>query len=183
VPLAEQVPSLVLLGVDPGLRVTGYGLVLSNNGTLSALDYGAFRTQPGDHAARLLQIYTGVSGLLGQWHVDELAVEQQFVAINVSSAFAVGEARATVMLAAALSGVPIFQYTPAEVKQAVTSYGRGGKEQVQEMVRLQLGLERVPQPVDAADALALAICHAALRAQRERMASYGVHRGRQAGKP
>lgn len=161
--MPQRPSSLTLLGIDPGLRVTGYGLILWNGGSLSALDYGVFRTRPGDHAPRLLQIYEGICGLLNQWHVDEVAIEKQFVALNVSSAFAVGEARAAAMLAAALRGAPVFEYTPAAVKQAVTSYGRGDKEQVQEMVRLQLGLEQVPRPSDAADALALAICHSAMR--------------------
>lgn len=104
-----------------------------------------------------------MTALLEDWRVDEFAVERQFVALNASSAFAVGEARAASIVAAALAGIPVFEYTPAEVKQAVTSYGRSGKAQVQEMVRLQFGFERTPEPADAADALAIAICHAALR--------------------
>lgn len=153
----------VLLGIDPGLRVTGYGLILDSGNGLSLLEYGAIRTKAGDHPARLLEIYEGVGRLLAQWRVDDLAIEKQFVAVNASSAFAVGEARAVAIMTAALAGVPVFEYTPAEIKQAVTSYGRSGKEQVQEMVRLQFGLAEAPQPADAADALAIAICHNALR--------------------
>lgn len=153
----------MLLGIDPGLRVTGYGLVLLRGNALTHLAHGAFRTRSGDHPARLLEIHRGLSTLLGDWRVDEMAVEKQFVALNASSAFAVGEARAVAIVAAALAGLPVFEYTPAEIKQAVTSYGRSGKGQVQEMVRLQFGFDHIPEPVDAADALAIAICHAALR--------------------
>jgi len=153
----------VLLGIDPGLRITGYGLLTLHGGALAHLDHGSIRTRSGEHAPRLLQIHSAIAALLERWQVDELAIETQFVALNPSTAFAVGEARAACMLAAAMAGVPVFQYTPTEVKQAVTSFGRSGKDQVQEMVRMQFGLERVPEPADAADALAAAICHAALR--------------------
>jgi len=160
----------VLLGIDPGLRITGYGLLTLHAGALAHLDHGSIRTRPGEHATRLLQIHSAVAALLEKWEVDELAIEKQFVALNPSSAFAVGEARAVCILAAAMAGVPVFEYTPTEVKQAVTSFGRSGKDQVQEMVRMQFGLERAPEPADAADALAAAICHAALR-ERPRVMS------------
>ncbi|MGI8551961.1 MAG: crossover junction endodeoxyribonuclease RuvC, partial [Dehalococcoidia bacterium] len=110
-----------------------------------------------------LEIYERIGKLIVQWHVDELAVEKQFMALNAASAFAVGEARAVAIIAAALAGIPVFEYTPAEVKQAVTNYGRSSKQQIQEMVRLQFGLAQAPQPADAADALAIAICHSAMR--------------------
>jgi crossover junction endodeoxyribonuclease RuvC len=155
--------SEVLLGIDPGLRVTGYGLVAVQAGNLAHLDHGAIRTRLGDHAARLLEIFRGVTALLTRWSVNELAIEKQFVALNASSAFAIGEARAVCILAAAIAGVPVFEYTPTEVKQSVTSYGRSAKGQVQEVIRMQLGLRESPEPLDAADALAAAVCHAALR--------------------
>jgi crossover junction endodeoxyribonuclease RuvC len=155
----------VLLGIDPGLRVTGYGLLSQYQGTLTHLEHGSIRTRPGQHASRLLEIHNAVSALIRQWQVDELAIEKQFVALNPTSAFAVGEARAVCMLAAAMAGIPVFEYAPTEVKAAVTSFGRSGKDQVQEMVRLRFGLRQVPEPADAADALAAAICHAALRAR------------------
>ena len=161
--LSPQSSGLVLLGIDPGLRVTGFGLILKSGQALTHLDHGAVRTHPGDHPARLLEIYENLGRLLTQWRVDEFAIEKQFMAVNASSAFAVGEARAAAIMSAALAGVPIFEYTPAEVKQAVTSYGRSSKEQIQEMVRMQFGLRLAPQPADAADALAIAICHAAMR--------------------
>jgi crossover junction endodeoxyribonuclease RuvC len=155
--------ALVLLGIDPGLRVTGYGVALLSGGSVTHLGHGAIRTRTGDHPARLLEIHRGVTALLADWRVDELAIETQFVAVNASSAFTVGEARAVSIVAAALAGVPVFEYSPAQVKQAVTSYGRSSKGQIQEMVRLQFGFQQAPEPEDAADALAIAICHAALR--------------------
>jgi crossover junction endodeoxyribonuclease RuvC len=157
----------VLLGIDPGLRVTGYGIIRVTGPSLCYLGHGAIRTANGGHAGRLLQIHETIRSLLELWLVDEVAIEKQFVALNASSAFAVGEARAAAMLAGALAGVPVVEYTPAEVKQAVTSYGRSGKAQIQEMVRLHFGWTEPPQPADAADALAIAICHAARRALPE----------------
>lgn len=165
-PSADPPAGLIVLGVDPGLRITGYGLIVHGEGSPIHLDHGVFRTRAGDHAARLLEIFEGIRALLDRWNVDEMAVEKQFVAVNASSAFAVGEARAAAIIAAASAGIPVSEYTPAEVKQAVTSYGRSGKEQVQEMIRLQFGLAAAPQPADAADALAIAVCHAALRGMR-----------------
>ncbi|HET9320912.1 MAG TPA: crossover junction endodeoxyribonuclease RuvC [Bryobacteraceae bacterium] len=160
-----QVPevSRILLGIDPGLRVTGFGLVACEPAGLSRLHHGAIRTTAPDRPGRLVQIYRCICDLLDNWTVEEVALEKQFVAINPSSAFAIGEARAVAMLAVAQRGIPIFEYAPAEIKQSVTSYGRGTKQQIQEMVRLQFGLSAPPQPVDAADALAIAICHAARR--------------------
>jgi len=151
----------ILLGIDPGLRVTGYGIVSTEHGLLRCPTYGAIRTSPGEHSGRLLEIYEQIRRLLGLWNVEETAIEKQFVALNVSSAFAVGEARAAALLACAQAGIPVTEYTPTEVKQAVTSYGRSGKPQIQEMVRLHFGWPEPPQPADAADALAIAICHAA----------------------
>lgn len=155
--------ALVLLGIDPGLRITGFGVALLNGSSVTHLGHGAIKTRAGSHPVRLLEIHRGVTALLADWRVDELAIETQFVALNASSAFTVGEARAVSIVAAALAGVPVFEYSPTQIKQAVTSYGRSSKGQIQEMVRLQFGFQQVPQPEDAADALAIAICHAALR--------------------
>jgi crossover junction endodeoxyribonuclease RuvC len=160
---AVRAAGSVLLGIDPGLRITGYGLIESRNGTLAHLLHGTIRTSSPNRPGRLVQIHRGVLELLEGWKVDEVAIEKQFVAVNPNSAFAIGEARAAAMLAAAECGLPIFEYAPTEVKQAVTSYGRGSKLQIQEMVRLQFALPELPKPSDAADALAVAICHAARR--------------------
>lgn len=167
---------LLVLGVDPGLNVTGYGLVRSGPEGLACVAFGAVRTAAGaPRERRLARIHDALAGLLAEHRPAAVALEEPFVnmKVNVRSAFAIGEARAAVMLAAARAGVPVYQYPPATVKQTVAGYGRGEKAQVQEMVRLQLGLPRPPQPADAADALALAICHLAHRragAQEERRA-------------
>ena len=108
---------------------------------------------------RLCFIYTKLSQILVKHQPDEVAIEEPFIGLNVHSAFAIGRAQAIAILAAANQGLPIYYYSPAQVKQQVTSYGRSDKQQMQEMVRILLGLPRAPQPSDAADALAVAICH------------------------
>lgn len=176
-PLPDQLGTgLILLGIDPGLRVTGYGLVRASSGSLTCLEHGAIRPRSDERPARLLEVHEGIKRLLDLWNVHEAAIEKQFVALNASSAFAVGEARAAAILACALAGIPVSEYTPAEVKQAVTSYGRSGKAQVQEMVRLQFGFSQAPQPADAADALAIAICHASRRMMPSAARRPGIRR-------
>jgi crossover junction endodeoxyribonuclease RuvC len=150
----------VVLGIDPGLRVMGYGLVSEHRGELRLIDYGAFVVNARlPHSERLAFLFVSLRDIIAKHGPTEVAVEQPFVAANVQSAMAIGEARAIAVLAAGLAGLPVRQYSPAEVKRAVAGYGRGSKEQVQEMVRLQLGLASPPQPFDAADALAVALCH------------------------
>jgi crossover junction endodeoxyribonuclease RuvC len=150
-----------ILGIDPGTVVMGYGVVESDNDELSLVDFGAItvpeRLQIGE---RLRRIYNELLEVLQRHLPDAVAVEQPFVAKNVRTALAIGRAQAIALLAAAIKGIPTFEYTPAQVKQRVANYGASSKEQIQEMVRLQLGLAEVPQPNDAADALAVAICHA-----------------------
>ena len=151
---------VLILGVDPGLRVTGYGLIAQNGSTIEAVDFGCFTVDPQlPLPERLATLFGCLQDIIARHAPSEVAVEQPFVATNARSALAIGEARALAVLAAGLAGLPVRQYTPAEVKRAVTGYGRGPKEQVQEMVRLQLGLRDLPQPFDAADALAVALCH------------------------
>jgi crossover junction endodeoxyribonuclease RuvC len=166
----------ILLGIDPGLRITGYGLIRCAPGVLTHLHHGALRTNAADRPGRLVQIHECIVGILDSWNVDEVALEKQFVALNASSAFVIGEARAAAMLAVAQRGLPIYEYTPAEVKQSVTSYGRSSKQQIQEMVRLQFALSAVPEPADAADGLAIAICHAARRTLAAVCLSQPTHR-------
>jgi crossover junction endodeoxyribonuclease RuvC len=150
-----------ILGIDPGTIVMGYGVVESDDDELSPVDYGAIkvseRTQIGE---RLNRLYHELLKVIQRHKPDAVAVEQPFVAKNVRTALAIGRAQAIAILAAAEKGIPTYEYTPAQVKQRVANYGASSKEQVQEMVRLQLGLEETPQPNDAADALAVAICHA-----------------------
>ncbi len=151
--------SLTILGVDPGLAATGFGLVLADGGSHRALHFGAIKlSDRTPHPQRLQRIYDGLSDLIRAWNPDEVAVED-FIVGHVRAAVAVGEARAVVLLAAAQAGLPVALYKPLEVKQFVTSYGRGSKEQVQAMVQALLGLDEPPSPPDAADALAVALCH------------------------
>lgn len=158
-----------VLGIDPGTATTGYGLVELRGDTLQAITFGTFTTQAGlPFAQRLLHIHQELRALLIRTRPDCAAVEAVFFARNVQSALRLGQARGVALLALAQEAIEIHEYSPLEVKQAVTSYGQAGKGQVQEMVRLLLGLPEPPAPVDAADALAVAICHhhaAALKAR------------------
>jgi crossover junction endodeoxyribonuclease RuvC len=149
-----------VLGIDPGSVATGYGLVERRGDTLHALTFGAITTQAGlPFAQRLLRIYRELRTLLTRTRPDCAAVEAVFFARNVQSALRLGQARGVALLALAEEAIEIHEYSALEVKQAVTSYGRAEKAQVQEMVRLLLGLAEAPSPIDAADALAVAICH------------------------
>jgi len=149
-----------VLGVDPGTIRMGYGVVEDGGETPVALDYGAIAAP--EHSPigeRLLLLYRRLNELVKRYHPEVLAVEQPFISKNPRSALAIGRAQAVAILVAAANGVAVHEYTPAQVKQRVASYGASSKEQVQEMVRLQLGLVQVPEPDDAADALAIALCH------------------------
>ena len=149
-----------ILGIDPGTVTMGYGVVEEQEDELSLMDYGALTTSPKTPLPqRLHTLYLGLLNLIARYQPSEIAIEEPFVAKNVRSALAMGQAIGMAMIAAAGKGIPIHQYTPTQVKQAVSSYGHSGKEQVQEMVRVQLGLPSLPQPSDAADALAVALCH------------------------
>jgi crossover junction endodeoxyribonuclease RuvC len=149
-----------ILGIDPGTVSMGYGIIEANGDKIVPVGCGALagkaRSPIGE---RLSYLYTELTRIIAQYQPDTVAVEQPFVARNVKSALAVGRAQAVAILAAANQRIPVYEYTPARVKQQVADYGASSKEQVQEMVRLQLGLSEVPQPDDAADALAVALCH------------------------
>ena len=148
-----------VLGLDPGIAMMGYGVIEDNNGNLTAIEYGGLST-PAKQATskRLRSLYEGVIAIIERHNPKEVAVEL-FVARNLRTALMVGQARGVALLAAANKSLPVYDYTPLQVKQRVSGYGRGEKRQVQEMVRMQLGLDCLPQPDDAADALAVAICH------------------------
>ena len=159
-----------VLGVDPGTLRMGYGLLKAQGTNASYLTYGAIscsRSLP--LGQRLWKLYQGLLEILDQWIPHVMAIEEPFVPAisgrdgeyrtSVRSALAVSQAEAVAMMAAAARGIPIFQYTPAQVKSTVTGYGRGSKEQVQEMVRWALGMETKPYPIDASDALAVALCY------------------------
>ncbi len=151
--------ALIVLGIDPGIAVTGYGLVRLEGRDHTLLDFGAIRAPDRlSRGERLLTIYRGLLEVIRSSRPHEVAVED-FYAGHVRAAVAVGEARAMALLAAAQAELPVSLYKPLEVKQFVTTYGQGSKEQVQEMVRALLGMDEPPQPADAADALAVAICH------------------------
>jgi crossover junction endodeoxyribonuclease RuvC len=149
-----------VLGIDPGSTATGYGLVEEHAGGLRAVAYGAITPPAGaSFPFRLLHIYRELQALLARLQPDCAAVEAVFFARNVQSALRLGQARGVALLALAEASVAIHEYSALEVKQAVTSYGQAQKAQVQQMVRLLLALGEVPEPADAADALAAAICH------------------------
>ena len=149
------------LGIDPGTATTGYGLVrLEPDGRLVAVKYGVILTPKEESApARLEMFYRDLRALLKKHHPDTAAVEKLFFQRNISTAILVGQARGVALLALQQAGVDIFEYTPNEVKQAVAGYGSADKKQVQDMVRVLLGLAEIPKPDDAADALAIAITH------------------------
>jgi crossover junction endodeoxyribonuclease RuvC len=150
---------LIVLGIDPGTAATGYGVLERRGSRLRLIDYGCFETLPGHPLPeRLLHIHHAVTELIETHRPRVVGVERLFFNRNVQTAFAVGQARGAVLLAAAQAGVPVLEYGPHEVKIAVTGYGRAGKEQVQRMVQIVLGMPSLPRPDDAADALAVAIC-------------------------
>jgi crossover junction endodeoxyribonuclease RuvC len=149
-----------ILGIDPGTVTMGYGIIEAKDDEVTVVDYGALTApQRSPMGERLNYLHQKLLEVIAQYQPDAVAIEQPFVAKNVKSALAIGMAQAIAILAAASKGIPIYEYTPAEVKQRVANYGSSAKEQVQEMVKLQLGLAEVPQPNDAADALAVALCH------------------------
>lgn len=151
---------MIVLGIDPGTAITGYGLVTEVGGEAKAIAYGAITT-PSDLPLpdRLVMIHRELGAVIERYRPDHAAVEQLFFNKNVRTALAVGHARGVVMLTLAQANVRIFEYTPLAVKQAVTGSGRADKQQVQQMITLLLGLDKVPRPDDVADALAIAVCH------------------------
>ncbi|MBS3783676.1 MAG: crossover junction endodeoxyribonuclease RuvC [Anaerolineae bacterium] len=149
-----------VLGIDPGTATTGYGVVEQDGNDLKALVSGVIRTasdQP--TSVRLQIIHRELRSLAAEWEPDEAAVEELFFSNNVRTAMSVGQARGVAILALADAGLEVAEYTPLAIKQAVTGYGSADKAQMQEMVKMLLGLSERPRPDDAADALAVAICH------------------------
>lgn len=152
---------MIILGIDPGTALTGYGAISIAGGKLKVLTYGAISTAAGDPAHhRLRTLHRELGDLFARFEPPEVAVEQLFFNNNVRTALAVGQARGVVLLAAADAGCDVSEYTPLQVKQAVVGYGAAKKAQVQYMVKAILSLDETPKPDDAADALAVAICHA-----------------------
>ena len=160
-PRAENPGPVKVLGIDPGLANTGYGVVARHGGRLVALDGGCIETAAGMAAEqRLVAIHERICALLDEHGPDAVAIEELYFGANARSAFAVGQARGVVMLAAGQRGIACSGYTPQQVKGAVCGTGRAAKDQVGRMVQALLGLVEVPTPDHAADALAVAICHA-----------------------
>jgi crossover junction endodeoxyribonuclease RuvC len=152
---------VIVLGIDPGLANTGYGVVERRGGRLVALDGGVIQTRAGvAHERRLADVHAAIEALLQEHQPEAVALEELYFGQNVRTAFAVGQARGVVMLAAGQRGVPCHSYTPQKVKGAVCGNGRAEKDQVARMVMTLLGLAEIPRPDHAADALAVAICHA-----------------------
>jgi crossover junction endodeoxyribonuclease RuvC len=150
-----------VLGIDPGTAACGYGIVHVDGGRITAICHGWWRTSPRERLeARLLTIFEGVQALIAEHIPDAVALEESFVGADARIALSVGQARGAVLVAASSAGLACTEYAPARVKQAVCGYGRAEKAQVQRMVAAILGLRKLPTPSHAADALAVAICHA-----------------------
>lgn len=162
---------MVILGIDPGFAITGYGVVEYKGNKFSVLGYGVITTTAGtDLYKRLLKIDEALAELISKYRPDAVSVEELFFNKNIKTAIAAAQGRGVALLAGARSGAGVFEYTPLQVKQAVVGYGRASKEQVQLMVKAILNLTAIPKPDDAADALAVAICHA----HSSKILSYGV---------
>ena len=150
-----------ILGIDPGIAIVGFGLIESERGGVRMLQYGAVTTEAGlPLATRLVQIENDMTALISQLKPDEIAIEELFFSKNITTGIAVAHGRGVILCPAERLGVPIYEYTPMQVKQAVVGYGLAEKKQVMDMTKRLLKLKAVPKPDDAADALAIAICHA-----------------------
>ena len=152
---------MIILGVDPGVATVGFGIISEAGGIPKLRRFGVITTPAGMRLSlRLRQIHTDVSELITTFKPDAIAVEELFFNTNLKTAIAVAHGRSAVILAGEELGVPMFEYTPLQIKKAVAGYGRATKKQVMDMVRRLLSMEEAPKPDDAADALAIAICHA-----------------------
>ncbi len=151
---------MIILGIDPGLAIVGYGVIEYLGNKYRVIDYGAITTESDmDFPDRLKIIYDELSHIIDRYKPEDLAMEELFFNKNVKTAIKVGQARGVQILCAKNKGLDIYEYTPLQVKQAVVGYGRAEKSQVQEMVKVLLNLKEIPKPDDVADALAVAICH------------------------
>ncbi len=162
---------MIILGIDPGYAIVGWGVIEYSNNSFRTIAYGAIETAAGtEHSTRLSQIYDGMRQIIEKYKPSQMAVEQLFFNTNSKTAIMVAEARGVILLAAKRAGLEIAEYTPLQVKQAVVGYGRAEKNQVITMVTSFLKLPSPPKPDDTADALAIAICHA--HSGCSRLASY-----------
>jgi len=152
---------VIILGIDPGIAIVGFGVIDKVGNQIRPLQYGSIQTKAGlDTGTRLKQVYDATKEIIQTYKPDAVAIEKLFFNNNVTTAMTVSQARGVLMLAAVEAKLPIHEYTPLQIKQAIVGYGRAEKKQVQEMVKMYLNLKEVPKPDDVADALAIAICHA-----------------------
>lgn len=152
---------MIILGIDPGFAIVGYGIVSYDGNKFKALEYGAITTDAKeDMFLRFKKIHDELSEIIDRTKPDAMAIEELFFNSNQKTAINVAQARGVLLLSALNRDIPIFEYTPLQVKQATVSYGRAEKVQVQQMVKMLLGLDKIPKPDDTADALAIAVCHA-----------------------
>lgn len=150
-----------IIGIDPGIAIVGFGIVEKQGSRLIPIQYGCIKTEAHTpEPLRLKQIYDSMTSLLTKYQPQVMAVEKLYFNRNVTTAFSVGQARGVIVLTAEEAAIPVFEYTPLQVKQAVVGYGQAEKRQIQEMVKLLLGLAKPPKPDDVADALGIAITHA-----------------------
>lgn len=152
---------MIIVGIDPGYAIVGYGVIRYENNRCVPVEFGAVTTQAGTpFPSRLEKIYDGILDICVRHQPDALSIEELFFNTNTTTAIQVAEARGVILLAARKCGVPVYEYTPLQVKMSLVGYGRAQKAQMMEMTRRLLGLKQTPRPDDTADALALAICHA-----------------------
>ena len=151
---------MVILGIDPGVATIGFGIIRAERGKNTLIQYGVITTPPGiPLSERLVQIYNDMEQLIETFKPDEMAVEELFFSKNITTGISVAHGRGVILLAAEKLGIPVFEYTPMQVKQSVVGYGKAEKKQVMLMTQRLLNMKEIPRPDDAADALALAICH------------------------
>lgn len=168
---------MIIIGIDPGYAIVGFGAVEYRNNSFKLIEYGAVTTKAGEpFDQRLLKIDREITDFYKRIKPEAMAIEKLFFNSNQKTAIDVAQARGVLVLNAIKAGIPVFEYTPLQVKMSVVGYGRAEKHQVMEMTRIMLGLERVPKPDDAADALAIAICHA--HSAVSRMGSAILNNGR-----
>ncbi|MBR2750199.1 MAG: crossover junction endodeoxyribonuclease RuvC [Clostridiales bacterium] len=170
---------MIIVGIDPGYAITGFGVVSYEKNHFQVLDYGAITTKAHTpFEQRLLTIHQQMDVLIERFHPDVMAIEELFFARNTTTAIGTAQARGVVILAAAEANIPVYEYTPMQIKQAVTGYGRADKNQVSQMVKMLLNLEKMPKPDDVTDALAVAICQAHTGINRAFEAVGGYQYGR-----
>lgn len=151
---------MIILGIDPGIAIVGYGIIECKGNHFKAIDYGCITTDSSLlFPERLKIVYDEITNIIDKYKPDDCAIEELFFNKNVKTAIKVGQARGVEILAAINKNLDIYEYTPLQIKQAIVGYGRAEKHQVQEMVKILLNLKKVPKPDDVADALAVAICH------------------------